>query len=127
MMMQGDERRKYIRIFLPGGQVRLSSGPYMALVGKVLNVSVGGIRFSCESEFFLGDNINLEIDLQDGMKLDCMVSVIYVEKSKENGNKLVYGGRFVAMSEAQKTALGEHIIKMKADQDTFLKKKLSGE
>ena len=54
-MLKGEERRKHIRIFLPGGQVRLVSGILLVLVGKVVDVSLGGVKFICSPEFSIGD------------------------------------------------------------------------
>ena len=59
MVMKGEERRKHIRVFLPNGQVRLVSGPFLALVGKVINLSVGGLKFLCESDVKVGDVFDL--------------------------------------------------------------------
>jgi hypothetical protein len=122
-MTKGEERRRYIRIFLPGGQVRLISGPFLALVGKVLDISVGGIRFICESEFAAGESLNLEIALPNGMKLDCIAKIIYAEKSPQNAKQILFGAQFISLTVSQKTKLGEFIIQMRAEQDGFLKQK----
>ncbi|MFH1368704.1 MAG: PilZ domain-containing protein [Elusimicrobiota bacterium] len=125
MMMKGEERRKHIRIFLPGGQVRLVSGPLLALIGKVINISIGGIKFSCESEVNVGDSFDLEITLPNSLKFKCTAKIVYVETIENNENQVVCGAQFVNLSTREQIDLGEFILKMRAEQDNILKNELN--
>lgn len=73
-----DEKRKQIRVFIPDGQVRLVTGPLLALVGKVENISLGGIRFTTETELKPGDQFEFQLYLPDGDKFSCEGKIIYV-------------------------------------------------
>ncbi|OGS17109.1 MAG: hypothetical protein A2219_04630 [Elusimicrobia bacterium RIFOXYA2_FULL_50_26] len=122
--MQGEERRKFIRVFLPAGQVRLMCGPLLALVGKIIDISVGGIKFQSESEFDEGDVLELEISLPSGLKLCCHAEIVCVQDTKSGGNNMVYMSRFTRIAENDRAKLGDFIQKIKAEQDDILWKKL---
>lgn len=124
-MMKGDERRKHIRIFLPNGQVRLVSGPLLALVGKVVNISVGGIKFISESDFNVGDTIDLEISLPNGIKFRSVCRVVYVEPVEGSEKQVVCGAQFTGLNVKQQLDLGEFILRMRAEQDKMLKEELN--
>jgi hypothetical protein len=125
MQMRGEERRKHIRIFLPNGQVRLVSGPLLALVGKVVNISVGGIKFISESDFKVGDIIDLEISLPNGIKFKSACRIVYVEALGNNENQMVCGAQFADLNVKQQLDLGEFILKVRAEQDKILKDELN--
>lgn len=125
MVIKGEERRKHIRIFLPGGQVRLVSGPLLALVGKVIDISIGGLKFICESDVHIGDVFSMEITLPNGMKFKCTAKVVYVEIIQDNENQVLCGAQFVEMSTQEQLELGEFILKIRAEQDNILKQELN--
>jgi len=122
--MQGEERRKFIRVFLPAGQVRLMCGPLLVLVGKIVDISVGGIKFQSESEFNEGDVLELEISLPSDFKLCCHAEIVCVQDPKRGGSSMVYMSRFTRINENDRAKLGEFIQKIKAEQDNMLWKKL---
>ena len=122
--MLGEERRKHIRIFLPGGQVRLSSGPLLVFVGKVVDISVGGIKFISESEFSEGETLDLEIKLPSGVKYICSAKIIHVDRMEKKDNMIMCGARFTGLNDAEQKDLGELIMRMRAEQDDILKNKL---
>ncbi len=115
--MRGDERRRHIRIFLPGGQVRLSTGPLMALVGKIRNISVGGMKIACEARLAVGETIRLEFSLPDGVRFQCAATIVYAEKDASNGKQLLYGTQFLDLSPRDTGILGDFIMRMKEEQD----------
>jgi c-di-GMP-binding flagellar brake protein YcgR len=124
-MPQGEERRKHIRIFLPGGQVRLVSGILLVLVGKVIDISLGGVKFVCSPEFSSGDEIGMDLTLPNGLKLKCTAKICYREDRDNNQNEAVYGAQFVNLGTSEQAELGEFIMKQRAEQDGFLNKKLN--
>ena len=124
-MMKGDEQRKHIRIFLPGGQVRLVSGPLLALIGKVIDLSIGGIKFICESNVKVGDNFDMEITLPNAAKFKCAAKVVYVENIESNENNVICGAQFLDMSTKEQLDMGEYILRLRAEQDNILKKELN--
>lgn len=124
-MMKGEERRRHIRIFLPGGQVRLVSGPLLALIGKVIDISIGGLKFVCESEIKVGDTFEMEITLPNAMKFKCGAKVVYVENIENNENQLICGAQFMDLSGKDQLDLGEFILKMRAEQDQILKQEIN--
>ena len=121
--MLGEERRKHIRIFLPGGQVRLTSGPLLVFVGKVVDISVGGIKFISEAEFSEGETLDLEIKLPGGVKYICSARIIHVNRMENKDNVVMCGAQFTGLSETEQKNLGELIMRMRAEQDDILKDK----
>lgn len=124
-MLKGEERRKHIRIFLPGGQVRLVSGILLVLVGKVVDISLGGVKFACSPEFATGDEIGIEVTLPSGLKIKCTAKICHVENVENNQNEAVYGAQFIGLGANEQAELGEFIMKQRAEQDGFLNKKLN--
>ena len=125
MAMKGEERRKHIRVFLPNGQVRIVSGPFLALVGKVINLSVGGLKFSCDSDVNVGDSFDLELTLPNSMKFKCAAKIVYIENLEDTGNQVVCGAQFVDLSVKEQLDLGEFILKMREEQDNLLEDELN--
>jgi len=121
----GEERRKNIRIFLPGGQVRLVSGILLVLVGKVVDISLGGMKFVCTPEFNVGDEPALEVTLPNGMKLKCNAKICHMETIENNQNEAIYGAQFTGLGTSEQAELGEFIMKQRAEQDGFLNRKLN--
>jgi hypothetical protein len=117
--MKGEERRRYIRIFLPGGQVRVISGPLLALVGRVIDVSIGGLKFCADSDFSEGEKIEMELTLPTGIKFKCISTIVSFEKVDAYGKKIVYMAKFVQMTEKDKEMLGDFIMKIKNEQDSL--------
>lgn len=124
MFTKGEERRKHVRIFLPGGQVRVASGMLMALAGKVINISVGGVEFCSTAGFNPNDEIDLEVTLPTGMKFKCVARVVHFEQGTGNDNQVMYGAEFVELGARERLELGEYIMRKRAEQDDLLKKKL---
>ena len=123
-MLQGEERRKFIRIFLPGLQVRLNSGILFVRIGKVIDISLGGIKFVCSSEFNLGDDINVEVALPSGLKLKCTANINRAEKVNNDKHEVVYGAQFVNLAANEQTELGTYIMEQRAEQDGKLSKEV---
>ena len=115
--MNQNERRKSVRIFLPGNQVRIVSGPYMALVGRVFDISQGGVRFSCESELGNNEFIELEIVLPYGSKVKSECRIVHAERDPRNNARLLYGVEFITLDPAASASLAEYIAGLKATQD----------
>lgn len=119
MTSKREERRKYVRIFLPGGQVRLASGMLMALVGKVVDVSTGGVRFICNVGLKVGDEIDLELTLPTGVRFGCMAHIVHGESAGKDG-AMTYGAQFVNLGLQEQRDLGDYIMQKRADQDDML-------
>ncbi len=113
-MRLGEERRKHIRVFFPGGKVRIKSGQIFALVGKIVDLSLGGIRFTTETDFTSGETITIEIILVDGMKFKCDAKVIHLETE---GNQNMCGVSFLNLAEQDEQELGELVMTMRSRQD----------
>jgi|AGTN01.2.fsa_nt_gi PilZ domain. len=124
MVFQGEERRKHVRVFLSDGQVRLVSGMLIALVGKVVDISLGGLKFTCSAEFKVDDELDMEVTLPNGMKLKTPFRVTHLEMAAGKKDKLVYGGTFTSLSDDQKLELGEFVMRTRAEQDSILKDKI---
>jgi hypothetical protein len=124
-MLKGEERRKHIRIFLPGGQVRLASGILLVLVGKVMDISLGGVKFVCSPEFNVGDDIELEVTLPTGIKLKCTAKICHMESRENNQNESIYGAQFLDLGTNEQAELGEFIMRLRAEQDGFINKKFN--
>ena len=117
MANMGEERRKHVRIFLPGGQVRISSGELMVLVGKVVNISVGGIQFFCNFGLNIGDEIDLELTLPTGVKYRCSARIVHSEKSGSRDHQVAYGSQFLNLGVREQQELGDYIAKKRAEPD----------
>jgi c-di-GMP-binding flagellar brake protein YcgR len=124
-MATGEERRKQIRIFLPGGQVRLSSGPLLILIGKIVNISAKGAQLTCDCDLKSGDSVSIDITIPDGIRIQAQATIIYGQRSKDT--KFVYGIEFSNMDEAHKKVLGDYILKSRATQDSLLRDELEKE
>jgi cell division protein YceG involved in septum cleavage len=124
MVAQGEERRKHVRIFLPGGQVRLVSGMLLALVGKVIDISVGGVKFIGNTGFSAGDDIDLEVTLPSGMKFKCIARIAHYENIPNNEQQIIYGAQFINLSLNERLELGEYVMKKRAEQDDLLHQEL---
>jgi c-di-GMP-binding flagellar brake protein YcgR len=120
MTSLGDERRKHVRIFLPGGQVRLASGMLMALVGKVVDLSIGGVKFACNVGLNIGDEIDLELTLPTGLKFRCGARIVHAENLGGKENNVVYGTQFNGLGPREQQELGDYIMKKRAEQDDML-------
>ena len=116
-MGQNEERRHSVRIFLPGNQVRIVSGPYMALAGKVFDISTGGVRFSCESELGNNEFIELEIVLPYGEKVKSVCRIIHAEKDPKHRTRMLYGVEFLTLDARASASLAEYIVNLKAVQE----------
>ena len=113
-MRLGEERRKHIRVFFPGGKVRIKSGQIFALVGKIIDISLGGIRFTTEADFAHGETITLEIVLVDGMKFKCDAKVVHLETiSTQNA----CGASFLNLAQNDEKELGELVMSLRSQQD----------
>jgi c-di-GMP-binding flagellar brake protein YcgR len=105
-----------VRIFLPGNQVRIVTGPYVALVGHVFDISAGGVRFYCESDLGNNEFIELEIVLPSGkIKLDCRV--VHTERDPQHRARLLYGVEFLNLVAPARAELEEYIANIKAAQE----------
>jgi len=124
-MLQGEERRKFIRIFLPGQQVRLVSGILLVRVGKVVDISLGGIKFVCSSDFNMGDEISVEVALPSGLKLKCTASICRAEIINNDKHEVIYGAQFVNLAADEQAELGSYIMQQRAEQDGKLSKEVS--
>jgi hypothetical protein len=122
MAINGEERRKYVRIFLAGGQVRLESGQLLPLVGKLVDISLKGIRFSCNSEVKLEDKIDLEITLPNGTKFRCIADVDIAQDMDEKRKTRIYRARFTNLGFKEQCELGDFVMKRRAEQDKLLRK-----
>lgn len=122
MKLKGEERRKHIRIFLPGGQVRLISGPFLALIGKVMDLSLGGIKFISESrDFNKGDKLDIEVTLPNGIRFKCQAGINFIENID---NQIIYSVQFENLGFREQIELGEFIVQIRAEHDEFIKKNL---
>jgi c-di-GMP-binding flagellar brake protein YcgR len=120
--MHGEERRKHIRVFLSGGQVRIISGPILALLGRMLDISIGGMKFQSETELVANEVLSLEILLPDGQKFTCSGMIIHTQHTA--AGELIYGLRFVNLSNTAKSMLGEFVMKARAEQDGIIRREL---
>lgn len=119
--MKGEERRKHIRVYLPGGQVRLQSGPYLALIGKVMDISLGGMKFVSDENLSENDKIDLDITLPKGIRFSCAALVTSIEKIKD---RLICVIKFLNIGLKEELELGEYILNLKAEQDKIIKENL---
>jgi c-di-GMP-binding flagellar brake protein YcgR len=124
-MQKGEERRKFIRIFLPGQQVRLVSGILLVRIGKVIDISLGGLKFVCSSDFNMGDEISVEVALPSGIKLKCMASICRADQVSNDKHDVIYGAKFVDLSADEQSELGSYIMQQRAEQDGKLSKEVT--
>lgn len=118
--MQGEERRRHIRVFLPGGQIRLITGGLCVLVGRAIDLSLGGIKFVANADLKSGDELQFELTLPTGMKLPCIAKVVHCEAIPDRETEMSFGVQFLDLSEEAKFELGEYIMKQRATQDGIL-------
>jgi c-di-GMP-binding flagellar brake protein YcgR len=120
-MLRGEERRKHIRIFLPDGKVRFLTEEYLALIGRTIDISIGGARFYCEMKLDISEVINLEIILPNKVKFKCAAKIMHIERDE---SQMIYGVCFENLGEKEREDLGNFIVGMRANQDDMLRKKL---
>jgi hypothetical protein len=108
--MKGVERRKYIRVFLVEGKVQFEYRIPPVVIGNIIDISVGGIRFSCEETLEVGDEVNTTVSIPEEVSFKGKLQIVRAEpKVPQQPN--IYGAQFVGLDDAQKHAIGEMIMK----------------
>jgi hypothetical protein len=120
--MKGEERRKYIRVYMPNGEMRILSGPVNALVGKIVDISIGGIRFVTDSEYKHGESLDLDLKLPNGFRLGCVAEIVAVSCIE---GRTVYMAKFTKINDFDRDQLGDIIVKLKIEQDAIVWKKMT--
>lgn len=110
MALKGEERRKHIRAFLSDGQVRMVSGLMEPLVGRVIDVSLSGMRIMCQSELAPGEDFKLELTLPSGLRFSCQAVIIHGQRMPGDHRHLYYGVQFADMSCDDRAKLGDYIM-----------------
>lgn len=117
------ERRRYFKIkinekgralFYVRGEktVRYDEPPEIS----VLDINVGGIFFSCETEEYVeGDLVCVDIDLFIDCPLNTAVKILRVQRN-EDGSIKGYGCLFESLTGAQEDYIGRFIIKVQSEQ-----------
>ena len=83
---------------------------------SVLDINVGGIFFSCESEEFIeGDLVCVDIDLFIDNPLNTAVKILRVQRN-EDGSVRGYGCLFESLTGAQEDLIGRYIMKAQSEQ-----------
>ncbi len=117
------ERRRFFKIkinekgralfYVRGEQtVRYDEPPEI----QVLDINVGGIFFSCETEEFLeGDLVCVDVDLFIDSPLNTAVKILRVQRN-EDGSIKGYGCLFESLTGAQEDYIGRFIMKVQSEQ-----------
>ncbi|MGN0640816.1 MAG: PilZ domain-containing protein [Oscillospiraceae bacterium] len=117
------ERRRYFKIkinekgralFYVRGEktVRYDEPPEIS----VLDINVGGIFFSCETEEYVeGDLVCVDIDLFIDCPLNTAVKILRVQRN-EDGSIKGYGCLFESLTGAQEDYIGRFIMKVQSEQ-----------
>src|SRR5271157_1615697 len=105
-----EERRKHVRVFVDGWQIRLVSGPLQLLVGSVIDLSLGGLKFTCEQHLEPGEKVDFELIFPTGLKFPCSAEIVYRMEPQGNNKKWVYGLKFQNLSPEMERELKDFII-----------------
>lgn len=105
-----EERRKHVRVFVDGWQIRLVSGPFQLLVGNVINLSMGGLKFTCDQHFGPGEKIDFELIFPTGKKFLCSAEIVYSQQPGGKNKKWVYGVKFQNLSPEMEKEIKDFII-----------------
>lgn len=117
------ERRRFFKIkinekgralfYVRGEQtVRYDEPPEI----QVLDINVGGIFFSCETEEFMeGDLVCVDVDLFIDSPLNTAVKILRVQRN-EDGSIKGYGCLFESLTGAQEDYIGRFIMKVQSEQ-----------
>lgn len=83
---------------------------------SVLDINVGGIFFSCETEEYMeGDLVCVDIDLFIDNPLNTAVKILRVQRN-EDGSIKGYGCLFESLTGAQEDYIGRFIMKVQSEQ-----------
>ena len=83
---------------------------------SVLDINVGGIFFSCETEEFMeGDLVCVDVDLFIDNPLNTAVKILRVQRN-EDGSIKGYGCLFESLTGAQEDYIGRFIMKVQSEQ-----------
>ncbi len=83
---------------------------------SVLDINVGGIFFSCETEEFVeGDLVCVDVDLFIDNPLNTAVKILRVQRN-EDGSIKGYGCLFESLTGAQEDYIGRFIMKVQSEQ-----------
>ena len=83
---------------------------------SVLDINVGGIFFSCETEEFMeGDLVCVDVDLFIDSPLNTAVKILRVQRN-EDGSIKGYGCLFESLTGAQEDYIGRFIMKVQSEQ-----------
>ena len=74
----------------------------------IQDINVGGIFMSSEFEFMKEDCVCVDVELNDGYRLNTMARVLRVQTGQEN-EVLGYGCAFESLTAAQEDAIGKYI------------------
>ena len=108
--MDEREKRKHVRVFVDGWQIRLISGPLQLLVGNVIDLSMGGLKFTCDQPLDPEETIDFELILPSGKKLPCSAEIAYRQEPEGKDKHRVYGAKFQKLTPEVEKELKEFII-----------------
>ena len=101
------ERRISIRTNLLGVTAKISKDGWKWEDVDVRDISDGGLGFTAETEYPIGEKLVLEGEASDfarGMDISCDIRIVFVSETSDG--KYLYGVRFMNMSKAQHIGLG---------------------
>ncbi len=92
------ERRQFVRVFIGGWEIRIVSGPLKASLGKLIEISSGGLRMQCERALSPGEKLDFELIFPSGEKFSCIGEIVYKKETRDFSNIWVYGVKFDKVS-----------------------------
>ena len=124
-----EERRRYfkIKVDLKGRVLFLVRGGDTIRFEEPVNIgiqdiNVGGIFMSSSYEFMQDDCVCVDVELNDGYRLNTMARVLRVQTGQDN-EVLGYGCAFESLTAAQEDSIGKYIN----HQQLLLRAKQNGE
>src|SRR5438128_1131630 len=95
-------------------RLAISNKQTKRVYGQTINVSPSGLLFACGQRFRIGATVLLDIDVPGLMILHASVRI--VREAPAPPGMVSYAGRYVAISDAHRRALGDTLLVIRREQ-----------
>ena len=106
------QRREYSRVKLDQGKLIFKDLPE-DIVKEILDISAGGIKFTCKQALSIDKVYDIQILLSNNMKIDCSLQPIRIH---ENDNIFTISAKFTNLENTDRVVLIQHAFKIKMEE-----------
>ena len=106
------QRREYSRVKLAQGKLIFKDLPE-DIVKEILDISAGGIKFTCKQALSIDKTYDIQILLSNNMKIDCGLQPIRVNK---NDDTYTISAKFTNLENTDRVVLIQYAFKIKMEE-----------